>query len=112
MDAYFRETQEYKRPIVINIYKHPDDLFDSHSYRKGASALHMIHNVIGDENFRESLRIYLIRHTYKNAESDDLRNVFEQVSGFSLQKFFEQWSLYRNSYVSRHVCTLHGQKEE
>jgi aminopeptidase N len=97
MDVYFNEAQEYKRPIVTNIYKHPDDLFDSHSYRKGASVLHMIRNLISDEDFRESLRIYLKRYAYKNAETDDLRKVFEEVSGFSLQEFFEQW-VYREGH--------------
>ena len=97
MDVYFREAQEYKRPIVTTVYKHPDDLFDSHSYRKGASILHMIRNLISDENFRESLSIYLNRHAYKSAETDDLRKAFEEVSGFSLQEFFEQW-VYRKGH--------------
>jgi aminopeptidase N len=91
MDVYFRESRVYKRRLVTNVYKHPDDLFDSHSYRKGASVLHMIRNLIGDEDFRESLRVYLKRYAYKSAETDDLRKVFEEVSGFSLQEFFEQW---------------------
>jgi aminopeptidase N len=97
MDVYFRETQEYKRRLVTNIYKHPDDLFDAHSYEKGASVLHMIRNLISDEDFRESLSIYLKRYAYKNAETDDLRKVFEEVSGFSLQEFFQQW-VYREGH--------------
>ena len=97
MDSYFRETQEYKRRLVTTFYKHPDDLFDSHSYRKGASVLHMSRNLIGDDDFRESLRIYLKRYAHRSAETDDLRKVLEEVSGFSLQEFFEQWA-YREGH--------------
>jgi aminopeptidase N len=92
--TYFTGSVEYKRPIVTNTYKHPDDLLDSHSYEKGACVFHMLRNYIGENNFRESLRIYLDRHKNITAETEDLRKVLEEVSGLSLQQFFEQW-LYR-----------------
>jgi aminopeptidase N len=92
--TYFTGSVEYKRPIVTNTYKHPDDLLDSHSYEKGACVFHMLRNYIGENNFRESLRIYLDRHKNSTAETEDLRKVLEEVSGLSLQQFFEQW-LYR-----------------
>jgi aminopeptidase N len=91
-DVYMSEAiSEYKRPIVTNIYKHPDDLFDSHSYRKGACVLHMLRNDIGENDFRESLRVYLERYKNRSAETEDFRRVCEEVSGKSLQKFFNQW---------------------
>ena len=89
--TYLTESVEYKRPIVTNIYKAPDDLLDSHSYEKGALVLHMLRNYIGEDSFRESLRIYLDRHKHGTVETQDLRKVLEEVSGNSLQQFFEQW---------------------
>jgi aminopeptidase N len=91
MADYLGESIEYKRPIVTNVYKHPDDLLDRHSYEKGACVLHMLRNYVGDANFRESLKIYLDRHKNNTAETEDLRRVIEEASGTNLQQFFEQW---------------------
>jgi aminopeptidase N len=59
-DTYLNEASSlYKRPIVTKVYKHPDELFDSHSYKKGGCVLHMLRNYIGNESFRKSLKKYL-----------------------------------------------------
>jgi aminopeptidase N len=94
-DRYFGEAMsKYKRPIVTNLYKNPEELFDDHSYRKGGCVLHMLRYHIGDNNFKKSLKLYLERYSYKAAETDDLRKVLEEVSGTNLQQFFDQW-IYR-----------------
>jgi aminopeptidase N len=91
-NRYFNEaTNEYKRPLVTNVYKHPDDVFDDHSYRKGACVLHMIRHYIGNNAFKKSLNAYLDKYRNKTAETDDLRQILELVSGKSLQPFFNQW---------------------
>jgi len=91
MDVYMTEAVVYKRPIVTTMYKHPDDLDDGHTYRKGAFVLHMLRSHIYDRNFRESLKQYLYRYRYSTSETDNLRTVCEEVSGVSLQQFFYQW---------------------
>ena len=49
-DAYLNEASSlYKRAIVTKVYKHPDELFDAHSYKKGGCVLHMLRNYIGDD---------------------------------------------------------------
>ena len=91
-DDYFEEARtRYIRPIVTKIYKHPDDLFDRHTYEKGGCVLHMLRHYIGNKYFRRSLRTYLQRFANGNAETDDLRKVFELETGKSLQQFFDQW---------------------
>lgn len=91
-EEYFEEaSKRYKRPIVTNVYKHPDDLFDRHTYEKGACVLHMLRNLVGDSIFRKVVKLYLERFSYKNAETDDYRKCVEEVSGLSLQQFFEQY---------------------
>ena len=102
-DTYFGEAgTQYKRPIVAKIYKHPDETFDSHSYEKAGFVLHMLRNYIGDEDFRNSLNSYLQRYRDQTAETDDLRRVFEEVSGTSLQLFFDQW-LYREGHPELNI---------
>jgi aminopeptidase N len=91
-DDYFDEAaSRYVRPIVTKTYKHPDDLFDRHTYEKGGCVLHMLRNFVGDKYFRRSLKTYLQRFANGTAETDDLRKVFELETGKSLQQFFDQW---------------------
>ena len=74
--CYFGEAKnKYKRPIVTNVYKSPEELFDDHSYRKGGCVLHMLRQYVGDENFKRALKLYLERYSYKAVETDDLRKV-------------------------------------
>jgi len=94
-EDYFEEaSSRYTRPIVTKVYKHPDELFDKHTYEKGSCVLHMLRNVVGDRHFRRALKTYLQRFANGNAETEDLRKVFELETGTSLQQFFDQW-LYR-----------------
>jgi aminopeptidase N len=91
-DDYLEEAKtRYTRPIVTKVYKHPDDLFDRHTYEKGGCVLHMMRHLVGDKYFRRSLRTYLQRFANGYVETDDLRKVFELETGKSLQQFFDQW---------------------
>jgi aminopeptidase N len=91
-DDYFEEaSNRYTRPIVTNVYKHPDDLFDRHSYEKGGCVLHMLRHLVGDKYFRRALKTYLQRYSNGTTETDDLRKIMELESGTSLQQFFDQW---------------------
>jgi aminopeptidase N len=94
-DDYFEEAStRYMRPIVTKVYKHPDELFDRHTYEKASCVLHMLRHEVGDAHFRRSLKTYLQRFANGTAETDDLRRVFELETGKSLQQFFDKW-LYR-----------------
>lgn len=97
-DSYFEEANEqYTRPIVTNVYKHPDELFDVHSYEKAGFILHMLRNYLGDSIFRKSVEVYLDRYRNKSVESADLLKVFEEISGQEMQSFFDQW-IYRKGH--------------
>ena len=101
-DIYFGEAVSYKRPIVNKIYKDTSEMFDSHSYEKASVVLHMLRNHIGDKDFRDSLKLYLERYKYRSVETGDLRQIFEEVSGKSLQGFFDQW-LYRKGHPELNI---------
>ncbi|MER3408360.1 MAG: hypothetical protein C4292_06495, partial [Nitrososphaera sp.] len=97
-DDYLEEaSSRYVHPIVTKIYKHPDELFDRHTYEKGGCVLHMLRHLAGDGHFRRSLKTYLKRFANGVAETDDLRRVFELETGKSLQRFFDQW-VYREGH--------------
>lgn len=80
-------------PIEVEVH-HPDqisEIFDAISYDKGASVLRMLLHYIGAENFRDGLRYYLKKHSYKNTESIHLWKAFEKVSKKPVAKFMKNW---------------------
>lgn len=97
-DDYLEEAaSRYMRPIVTKTYKHPDELFDRHTYEKAGTVLHMLRHHVGDAHFRRALKTYLQRFGGGAAETDDLRRIMELETGKSLQQFFDQW-LYREGH--------------
>jgi aminopeptidase N len=90
-EEYFEEYRKrYKRAIVTNVYKTPDDLFDRHTYEKGACVLHMLRMFIGENSFKKAINLYLTRYKFNNAETDDFRKCIEEF-GFGVEQFFDQW---------------------
>ncbi|MCB0742751.1 MAG: T9SS type A sorting domain-containing protein, partial [Ignavibacteriae bacterium] len=69
------------------------------SYSKGATVLHMLRKVIGDENFFNSLKTYLASPSlaYNVATTEDFKNVCEAVSQMDLDYFFNEW-IYGENY--------------
>jgi aminopeptidase N len=76
---------------VCRDYQAPIDLFDRHLYEKGALVLHMLRRAVGDDLFWQGVRLYLERHARGIVETRDLERAFEEVSGHSLERFFDEW---------------------
>lgn len=81
------------KTLTRHDYKNNDagDMFDNISYQKGACVLHMLRNLVGEEAFKEGIKLYLTRNKFKTAETSNLRMAFEEVSGRDLNWFFNQW---------------------
>ena len=58
-------------------------------YSKAPGVLKQLAYVLGNEHFRDGLRLYLKEHAYANAEWNDLVHAFERTSGQSLEKWAE-----------------------
>lgn len=91
LNQYFDEAKEKQEPLIRFRYLDKEDMFDSHSYAKGGRILHLLRNSVGDDAFFEALKQYLNQFAYKTAEIEDLRLVFERVTGQDLHWFFDQW---------------------
>ncbi len=63
-------------------------------YQKGSTVIQMLRYVLGDESFKKVIKYYLNQHLYKNVETNDLYQAVQDVTGQSLDWFFDQW-LYR-----------------
>ena len=89
-DYFDEDADEYRRAIVERDYVWPDDLFDAHLYPKGASRLHELRFLMGDEAFFEGISSYLKAFTNSVADTDDFRKALERTSGLQLEEFFGQ----------------------
>jgi aminopeptidase N len=95
VDTYLAEAGgRYQRPIVCRDYAEPIDLFDRHLYEKGGLVLHMLRRELTDAVFFQGVERYLKRHAFGIVETGDLMRALEEVSGRSLERFFDQW-VYR-----------------
>jgi aminopeptidase N len=79
------------KPITWRGYEQPMQQFDYRAYPKGAWVLHMLRSQLGAEMFRECIRTYLERHRDQVVVTRDLMEVFEEISGRSWERFFDQW---------------------
>jgi aminopeptidase N len=84
----------YQRPIVCRDYRAPIELFDRHLYQKGGLVLHQLRRRLGADTFWRGIKLYLQRHAHGIVETNDLMRALEEVSGSSLERFFDQW-VYR-----------------
>jgi aminopeptidase N len=81
-----------KAPVVDRRYEDEGDMFDRRAYPKGASILHMLRRQLGDERFWAAVNRYLTRHAHDTVETADLRQAFEDETGWSLERFFYDWT--------------------
>jgi puromycin-sensitive aminopeptidase len=65
--------------------------FDAISYTKGAAVLRMIEGYLGEETFREGVRIYLKRHAEANASADDFWRALDEASGQDVTAIANAW---------------------
>ena len=88
---YFGQSHSYQRAIQTRVYETAADMFDSHSYPKGAAVLHMIRTDLGDTLWWRAIQTYVKRYANKVVETSDFRKVLEEVSGRNWERFFDQW---------------------
>jgi aminopeptidase N len=92
LNAYLREAKtRYIRPIVSDRYDLPGDMFDSHTYPKGALVLHMLRQQLGDAAFFDTLKHFLHRYAFEPVDTGDFIRSVKTVTGQNLDWFFDQW---------------------
>ncbi len=90
--AYFAEDKdEYRRPIATKRYADPIQLFDAHTYEKGALVLRMVHGLLGEETWWRAVRQYLARFAGRTVTTADFQGLFDEVSGIPLSPVVEQY---------------------
>lgn len=88
------DALESTHPIEVTVH-HPSEIgeiFDEVSYSKGASVIRMLADYLGETDFRDGLRYYLKKHSYKNTETIHLWEAFEKISKKPVAKVMHNWT--------------------
>ncbi len=94
MNTFLTNARRAQGSLYVQDITSVNNIFDSNrTYAKGASVLHMLRWVLGDDVFFQTLRAYAAAPNlaYSTAVTDDFRAVAERVSGKDLGYFFQQW---------------------
>ena len=91
--AYAIDSTKGTTPIYQEVrnLKDAKSAYGAIVYQKAPSLLRAGAFVIGDENFRDGVRLFLKEHAYANAEWGDLIGAFERASKQKLQSWADAW---------------------
>lgn len=98
------DALEHTHPVQVDV-NHPDEIrtiFDSISYSKGASVIHMLYHYLGAKDFQTGLQYYLKKHSYKNTTTHDLWDALEEASEKPVRSFMHAWTS-QSGYPLVHV---------
>lgn len=98
------DALEHTHPVQVTV-NHPDEIrtiFDSISYSKGASVIHMLYHYLGAKDFQTGLQYYLKKHSYKNTTTHDLWDALEEASEKPVRSFMHAWTT-QSGYPIVHV---------
>ncbi|KAK7112907.1 hypothetical protein V1264_012283 [Littorina saxatilis] len=115
------DALDNSHPIEVEVGRpsEVDEIFDAISYSKGASVIRMLHDYIGDADFRKGMNLYLNRHKFKNTLTEDLWKALEEASGkpvgtmmgtWTSQKGFPVLKVSQKQDGSSRVLTVEQQK--
>ncbi len=112
-ENYFRqEDGPRSHPIVNKALTGADDGFDSINYTKGQNVLRMLSYYVGEDKFRQGLKLYLSRHGLANATYEDFFASMEKTSGKELVAFRDTWLLQRGYPVLSSAGTWNEAQKE
>ena len=120
--AYRIDATKGTTPIYQDIanLKDAKSAYGAIVYSKAPGILRQLAFVLGEDKFRDGLRLYLREHAYGNAEWSDLVGALEKVSGKPLTKWADvyirrrgmpqvdvSWSCGAQNRISRFTLTQH-----
>ncbi|KAF4666928.1 hypothetical protein FOL46_002793 [Perkinsus olseni] len=81
-------------PIVVHLDSadEAEQVLDYISYRKGSAVVRLLWSFVGGKKFREALQLYMRKHQYGNATTEDLWEAVEDVSGQPVKEMMDSWT--------------------
>jgi len=107
--AYGIDETEGTTPIFQTIpnLKDAKSAYGAIVYQKAPSILRQLQYKLGDDAFRDGLRLYLQAHAYNNAEWSDLVSALQTASKQDLQPWAKAWVVQRGmpQITTSFTCT-------
>ena len=112
-NAYIKFAHSnYVRPIVLDRWRYPGDNWDAHLYQKGATVIHMMRWIMGDNAFFRTLSHFLHKHEFQPVRTSDLMVAIKEATGQNLDWYFDQW-IYKPGHPFFDVSyTWDGERKE
>ncbi len=91
--AFDTDALDSTRPIEFEVVSPADaeGMFDILTYEKGAAVVRMLEQYLGEERFRDGIRLYIDRHAHGNTETTDLWDAIEEASGEPVRRIMDSW---------------------
>jgi len=91
--ALVLDAMQSAHPIRAEIQNAEEagESFDAITYEKGGAVLRMIEGYLGEQRFREGIRLYMRRHREANATADDLWGALGEASGEPIVELANGW---------------------
>lgn len=91
--AFQLDAVRSSHPIEVTVRDALDvnQIFDKISYLKGCSIIRMLASHLGIKTFLKGIAIYLRKHAYENATTEDLWAALSEASGQDINKIMEPW---------------------
>ena len=94
-DAYLATWKQGNRhPIVTKNYANPDSVFDTYAYPRGGAVLHMLRQMLGEDNWWKAINYYLTKFANQPVVTEQFRIAIEESTGQAMDWFFDEW-LYK-----------------
>ena len=95
--AYAIDETQGTTPISQHIanLKDAKSAYGAIVYQKAPAVLKQLNFFLGEENFRDGLRLYLKQHAYANAQWSDLVDAFAKTGHKDVQAWARAWILQR-----------------
>lgn len=92
------DAKRSSHPIEVplqgdNVEAAINEIFDAISYSKGASVLRMLSKMVGQDVFLKGVSIYLKKHLFANAKTNDLWEGISEASGLDVPAIMSKWVL-------------------
>jgi len=93
--AFAVDSLAATRPIEFPVVSpaEAEGMFDILTYQKGCAVMRMLEQYVGEDGFRDGLRLYMAAHAYGNTETGDLWDAIEQATRQPVRATMDSWIL-------------------
>ena len=97
--AFDTDALSSTRPIEFEVVSpaEAEGMFDVLTYEKGAAVVRMLEQYLGEDRFRDGIRLYIERHAFANTETTDLWDALEEATGEPVRRIMDGW-IFQGGY--------------